>query len=670
MSWEALIMQSKTLYFNKTLFRKNLMRFWPLWGGASLAGSLLPLAMIMEILHGSAGGISTPEMTAMFYTALGQFVPAVSLIYAILCALAVWHYLYNPRSVSLYHSLPIRREGLFITNFLSGMAMTLIPYVVVGALTALASLLGGFLDPLGLLILALGVIGDSFFYFASATLVAFITGNPFALAGLYFIFHFLAAALEALLSMIMAGFYFGVDMAYSGFAEWLSPTIFLSRNVYADTITHLEPFTASDGEIYQNLVVDRAVLVNGYLIALYALAGVVLAAAAWLLYKNRRSESAGDVIAVGWMKPVFRYGVSVCAALAGGLLFYSILFQDFYADMSGENYAALPMALCMVLGGLLGFYIASMLLAKSLHVFRSTWKGALAAAVVAAALCGAAAADPLGMVHWVPDAEELSSVSVIQNRLTGGVPSCSGYVEGPEAVGKVLDLHQAILAEHDAPRDQDGDECSQVNLAYTLKNGRVIHRRYTLTVPLSDAQTEGTALQKLAELVTDPELQRDNIFNRGAENGTLTGGYISSLYNLETEEYETYSLTVDEAEILEAAILRDIDAGRFGKSVYLPQDEWQDTAYNACIELYYTYDEEEWGHQTTYADASISKYCTETLNALKELGIVSETLVLETQKMSQIHTGGGMEDDFSSSYPYSSSKYYYDGTEIPAEEAF
>ena len=90
-------MQSKTLYFNKTLFRKNLMRFWPLWGGASLAGSLAPLAMIMGILHNykNLSEIAVPEMTCMFYEVLAKGVPILSLIYAVLCALAVWHYLYS-----------------------------------------------------------------------------------------------------------------------------------------------------------------------------------------------------------------------------------------------------------------------------------------------------------------------------------------------------------------------------------------------------------------------------------------------------------------------------------------------------------------------------------------------------------------------------------------------
>ena len=47
-------MQSKTSfskYFNATLFRRNLTRFWPLWGGASFLGSLFPLAMLLQLVR-------------------------------------------------------------------------------------------------------------------------------------------------------------------------------------------------------------------------------------------------------------------------------------------------------------------------------------------------------------------------------------------------------------------------------------------------------------------------------------------------------------------------------------------------------------------------------------------------------------------------------------------
>ena len=41
-------MRSKTSCFNSTLFRKNLSRYWPLWGLASFGGAMFPLAMLLE----------------------------------------------------------------------------------------------------------------------------------------------------------------------------------------------------------------------------------------------------------------------------------------------------------------------------------------------------------------------------------------------------------------------------------------------------------------------------------------------------------------------------------------------------------------------------------------------------------------------------------------------
>ena len=149
MSWEVRTMQSKTSYFNATLFRKNLTRFWPLWGLASFVGALFPLAVLLDMVHRGWNVLSAPDFTGMYYDAVSA-VPVINLVYAALCAMAVWSYLYNARSVGLMHTLPIRREGLFLTNFLSGLSMTLIPYAVTGVLCVVVSLCGGAFDAKGL----------------------------------------------------------------------------------------------------------------------------------------------------------------------------------------------------------------------------------------------------------------------------------------------------------------------------------------------------------------------------------------------------------------------------------------------------------------------------------------------------------------------------------------
>ena len=282
-------MQLKISCFNKTLFRKNLTRFWPLWGMASFVGALFPMVMFMELSRGTR--LEPLEMTEMYYNVAVYAVPVLSLFYAVMCALAVWHYLYAPRSVGMMHTLPITRKGLFLTNFLSGMAMMLIPYAVTGALTILISLVYGFFEPAGILATIAAVVADSFFYFASATVVAFVTGNVFALPVLYFIFHFLAVIMDFMVSTFATGFLFGLNREYNGVVEFLSPTVYLMSTT--EISTEYEQILDDKGNHIMSQL-SSVTLENGWVIALYAAVGVVLALCAWMLYRRRRSESAGD----------------------------------------------------------------------------------------------------------------------------------------------------------------------------------------------------------------------------------------------------------------------------------------------------------------------------------------------------------------------------------------
>ena len=86
-------MRSKTSYFNGTLFKKNLSRYWPLWGLASFGGAMFPLAMLLELLHNGFQFWSPLETRQAYYTVLSYGVPVISIVYAILCAMAVWSYL-------------------------------------------------------------------------------------------------------------------------------------------------------------------------------------------------------------------------------------------------------------------------------------------------------------------------------------------------------------------------------------------------------------------------------------------------------------------------------------------------------------------------------------------------------------------------------------------------
>ncbi len=84
-----------------------------------------------------------------------------------------------------------------------------------------------------------------------------------------------------------------------------------------------------------------------------------------MIFRRRRMESAGDVVAVRCMRPVFKYGVTVCSALCGGLLLYTVLFALF----ESRSASVFIMILSMIIFAFIGYFGAKMLLEKKLPRF-------------------------------------------------------------------------------------------------------------------------------------------------------------------------------------------------------------------------------------------------------------------------------------------------------------
>ena len=625
MSWEVRTMQSKTSYFNGTLFRKNLSRFWPLWGLASFLGALVPLALLLQALRRGAEDY-TPEsavsFTNFYYGAVGYALPVISLLYAILCAMVVWNYLYNSRSVGLMHSLPIRREGLFLTNFLSGMAMMLIPYVATGGLCVLYSLLYGCFDLTGLAVTVAAVLGESLFYFGSATLVAFLVGNVFALPALYFLLHFLFVLLDWLVSAFSRGFLFGVSGDYSGTVEWLSPTVYLLRRVQpACTYEEVSRRTESTGEIWYEHVLTEVHMEGVWIVGVYALAGLVMLALAWLLYRRRRSESAGDVVAVGPVKPLFRFGLAALAALLGGIALYELFWQNL---AGGRYFEALPMAVCMAAAGAIGYYGASMLLAKSLRVFRGSWKGLALVLCACAALCGALEFDLPGVEKRVPEQEEVETVDL---QVAGN--SYTFYPEEEEALlEQVRTLHSAIAAERDSIIERqeswwgetDRETMVRLRLTYRLKNGRMVKRSYDLPLSREQMAQAGTYENLLDALINGEAMKAKRLHLNDPEY-QAAGGYLYR--NADNRDFDLNSR--EAAAILEA-LGQDVQEGTWGTHDWFTHDNRNDYAVDLNLHFDLAGGSED-GRQATASERisiRLKPAMRHTIACLQELGLVTE----------------------------------------------
>lgn len=611
-------MQSKTSCFNGTLFRKNLTRFWPLWGLASFIGALFPLAVLLDMVHRGRTAFTAAQFTQMYYEVVSA-VPVIDLVYAALCAMAVWSYLYNARSVGLMHTLPIRREGLFLTNFLSGLSMTLIPYAVTGTLCVIVSLCGGAFDAKGLAVTVLAVLGESFFYFSSATFVAFITGNAFAMPPLYALLHFLAVLLDWLISSFAQGFIFGFSTSYTGVVEWLSPTVYLVSRVHPDGQYTEVQQTLADGTSYTDRVLTSVDLENFWLVGVYALVGLVLALLALLLYRRRRSETAGDVVAVGWLRPVFRYGVAGLCALLGGQLLYSLFWYGF---QQGNYYDTLPMVVCLLAAGTIGYYGASMLLAKSLKVFRGSWKGLAVVLAGCALVCCVLHFDLLGVADRVPEAGQLQTLEVRT--------ADNSYTLTPEQDGDLVEqvrtLHQAVVADEAYIRemeslqystlseDEDPDTTfTGLSLTYVLKSGARVDRWYHLPITRDRLAQPGTYDHLLDQFVNSDAVKARRL-HLNDSRWTPDGG---SLY-VEARN-EGYDLGSREASSILEAVGRDLDAGHWGEYDWFDVDNNGD--YALSLDLSFA-ELDDSGRD--WISINISPEMTETVDCLQALGLVTD----------------------------------------------
>ena len=611
-------MQSKTSCFNGTLFRKNLTRFWPLWGLASFIGALFPLAVLLDMVHRGRTAFTAAQFTQMYYEVVSA-VPVIDLVYAALCAMAVWSYLYNARSVGLMHTLPIRREGLFLTNFLSGFSMTLIPYAVTGTLCVIVSLCGGAFDAKGLAVTVLAVLGESFFYFSSATFVAFITGNAFAMPPLYALLHFLAVLLDWLISSFAQGFIFGFSTSYTGVVEWLSPTVYLVSRVHPDGQYTEVQQTLADGTSYTDRVLTSVDLENFWLVGVYALVGLVLAALALLLYRRRRSETAGDVVAVGWLRPVFRYGVAGLCALLGGQLLYSLFWYGF---QQGNYYDTLPMVVCLLAAGTIGYYGASMLLAKSLKVFRGSWKGLAVVLAGCALVCCVLHFDLLGVADRVPEAGQLQTLEV---RTAGNSYTLTPEQDG-DLVEQVRTLHQAVVADEAYIRemeslqystlseDEDPDTTfTGLSLTYVLKSGARVDRWYHLPITRDRLAQPGTYDHLLDQFVNSDTVKARRL-HLNDSRWTPDGG---SLY-VEARN-EGYDLGSREAASILEAVGRDLDAGHWGEYDWFDVDNNGD--YALSLDLSFA-ELDDSGRD--WISINISPEMAETVDCLQALGLVTD----------------------------------------------
>ena len=627
-------MQSATSFFNRALFRKNLQRFWPLWLGYVLIWLLLlPLPLLNELAD--YHGVSTVADASYSLLQIGAYGGLVmGAVFGIFFAMAMFAYLTNPRATQGFHSMPVRRETLYATNYLTGLVCMVSALVLAFALAGITAACFGALDLTALGTALLAAVLSVLFFYSFAVLCMMFTGQILAAPVFYGILNFLAVGMEYLVRTFAGNFLYG----YSGYSApetfaFLSPAWELVCVLDVSNVARVDRIL-SDGT-YQVIRGGEYMLSGLGVLGIYAAVGIVLAVLGLLVYRRRASEATGSIVTVPWMCPVFKYGVAVCAAFSLGQLIYFLVFG---LNLHNGQYSLPGTIACMLFTGLLGYFAAEMLLHKSFRVWRTGRVGALVFSAVLVCFGVAMSLDLTGYEGYTPDAEEVEFVSVYLSS-NGDYLSCK--LDEPESIERTLAAHRAMIADkarqlsyarttYETPADAPVDSYLYFTVTYALTDGRVVRRSYGDCRAFSRELNEpGSVAQTMTALLNCPEAALDRVLGELADdksNAYLTGGYYDVVSDGAYGE-DNGELTAAQANTLVSALRRDYEAGH-ASNASLFEDTLYSGSFYVELELWYSVRMDEKPTDRSIDTASSGSVCaivtpgmTCTLEALAGMGI-------------------------------------------------
>lgn len=370
--------------FSPAIYRMWLRRYW-------VGGALMTLAFLLAAVAYSLGlaparlyaQLEDPNQYALYInsttisTLYGAFTSAAAVVAAMLCM----GYLQNPRSAVMIHSLPPSRECLFFSTSAAGLTLLAAPILLSTLFLGAAQGLYGLFTP-GPLFLWMGsMLGIAVLFFGAACLVGMFTGHVLAQGVLTVLLLNLPIMLEALVLAVCGRFLFGF-VRWEPATQYINPYYMMAR-----FFRRVETAASLSDPL------------PGWLPVAYLFIGAVLLGLALLLYRRRQVEAAGDVAAMRGIRPVFRFGLALGGATLLGNLFGSI--------PTGDSFAV--QLVFGILGGVLGYFVAEMLLRRSVRVFRH-FKGAAGFALVYLLVMLGLYTDVIGYGRYMLNPEAVEAI--------------------------------------------------------------------------------------------------------------------------------------------------------------------------------------------------------------------------------------------------------------------
>ena len=587
-------MRLKTSCFNKTVFRKNLMRFAPVWGLYTLC-----LIVGILILYGN-GGANKNFHFAYHMTQLVEIMAVVNLLYAPIVAQLLFGDLYNSRMCNMLHAFPLRREHWFLTNVLSGLAFSLVPTAIMAVLAfpLLAdSLFEGAVTLSWWIFLASNLQFACFF--GMAVFCVMVVGNRFTMLAAYGLLNAGAGIAWWLIDTVYTPMLYGVYTPEQ-LMNNLTPMYHMVRHSYIQTSGTLYDLRELFGEDLKGAVATFTITEEWFRLWILAGVGVVFALMGLVLYKIRDLECAGSAVAFPVLRPVFVVLCSVFVAAAAQFFLHNFL------GMYQRNF------LILTVGLVTGWFIGKMLTEHTTRVFNlQNCMGLAALAAVFAVSLWMTHADILGIETRLPDVEKIKNVSFngvvyteredIENFLRLQADALEHRAEEPGTYVLVEGQWIGCFGENYEKYMKEAEEGQYVyttvdgkNLTYEMENGKLIRRHYCIWVNTDHMESEAGRIAE--DYMTRWDAVNDRkITIRGVEYNRLdlvlrdvTGIYVDYMDADSLEQQKALAKDVDS---LIAALKADCAEGNMAQNPlyhtgsFRMEDAYSETGYYDLQEL-------------------------------------------------------------------------------------
>lgn len=601
-------MTSKISCFDRAVFRRALKKTAPVWILYTLYELLLPLR-----LFSFCRGVSSCTddfLVQIEKTILGYARINASLLPFLLGGLLAWvlfFWLFRAGTAYFYAALPVRRETLFLTNYLTGLLLCAAPALLSSLLLwAVGAGFGAAVFVPAMQVFTATMLGFLLF-FSFAVLVCCVVGQMAAMPIVYVILNFTFFVLETIVRHLLFTFVYGMPYSQSStmqsFALHATPVLGLLQGGFRVQTDWLE----RDGMYYM----EYAPRLEGWsYLGMLAVLGLVFALCAFLLLKHREMERSGDVIAVGWLRPVALYVFTIgCALVLGALM------AELFSSNTSDNFWYVLLFSCA--GAFVGYFAGKMLLQKTVHVFRSGWLGLGACCLALLLAFGAAEFDLFGYSRYLPERSAVQAAGLTHYQSNGL------YTTQDDAfIQDVLNLHTVAVSEkskqeHRRHAYQLGtDYTEQFYITYRMTDGTLTERYYSIVYSEADLEDPDSLISRFSALYNSP----GSVLIRTGFDTPRTEKNVLSCYVSSFDTGESLELTGRDAWRVYTACLDDINAGLLGAEDVSGSGSTKEAGNYTPLNLIFTVTTQVPGQTDSLYVDSIPLAAEETVRALTAFG--------------------------------------------------